>query len=152
MNKSPLNYLITIALGGILWIITAVFYGDKLSQSVILSTATPEDFVANLRIYLGIAAGLGILMSVYWYYYGSQEKVAGELNLARKKWWTLFIFLLIACAGVLFGLIFKNLKEGIASSDWIIVFILISLHTWFFYWLCTYLMSPRTVKFIPLFK
>lgn len=70
MNKSPMNYLITIAFGAILWIATAIFYGGTFSESLMLAESTPEEFLANFRIMLGVAAGLGILTCVYWYYYG----------------------------------------------------------------------------------
>ena len=152
MNKSPINYLIAIALGGLLWVVTAVFYGGSFSESLTLAVSTPEDFLANFRTMLGIAAGIGILFTIFWFYYGSLDKTAGELDRAKKKWWIYFILAMVACAGVLSTLIFKNLPEGIATGDWIIVFALVSVHTWFFFWICTFLMSPRNVKNIPLFR
>ena len=152
MNKSPLNYLITIALGIVLWVITAVFYGGTFSESLILAVSTPEQFLSNFRIMLGIAAAIGIINCLYWYYYGSLDSTAGELGKAKKVWMISFVLQIIASAAILFVLISMNLTEGIATSDWIIAFGLISLHTWFFFWLCTFLMSPRTVQYIPLFK
>ena len=152
MNKSPLNYLITIALGGILWVVTAIFYGGTFCEGLMLAVSTPEDFLANFRMMLGIAAGVGIINCLYWYYYGGKDSTAGDLDKAKKVWWSSFVIQILAAVGVLFGLVFKNLSEGILTTDWLIVFGLISLHTWFFFWLCTFIMSPRTVKYIPLFK
>ena len=152
MNKSPLNYLITIALGGVLWILTAIFYGGNFSESLMLATATPEEFLGNFRLILGIAAVVGIVNCVYWYYYGNLNSTAGNLNKAKKVWWTSFVLQIVASAGILFILVFMNLKEGILTKDWLITYALVSLHTWIFFWLCTFLMSPRNVKFIPLFK
>lgn len=152
MRKSPLNYLITIAFGAILWVITAVFYGGSFSESLMLSVSTPEEFLANFRIYLGIAAVIGIMNCLYWYYYGGLESTAGDLVKATKIWWTSFVTLIFASAGVLFGLIYKNLAEGILTTDWLVTFGLISLHTWIFFWFCTFFLSPDNVKNIPLFK
>ena len=152
MNKSPLNYLITIALGAILWVVTAIFYGGSFSESLMLAKSTPEEFLAHFRMMLGIAAGIGIINCLYWYYYGGLDSTAGDLDKAKKIWWGSFVFQIIAAVGVLFGLVFMNLSEGILTTDWLITFGLITLHTWFFFWLCTFLMSPRTVKYIPLFR
>ncbi len=152
MNKSPMNYLITIAFGAILWIATAIFYGGTFSESLMLAESTPEEFLANFRIMLGVAAGLGILTCVYWYYYGGLDTTAGDLGKAKRIWWALFIFQIISAVGILFTLVFMNLTEGILTSSWLISFVLISLHTIIFFLLCTYMISPRNVKNIPLFR
>lgn len=152
MNKSPLNYLITIALGAIVWVVTAIFYGGNFCESLMLAVSTPEEFLANFRMMLGIAAGIGILNCLYWYYYGGLDSTAGDLGKAKKVWWSSFVTQILASVGILFGLVYMNLAEGILTSDWIITFALLSLHTWFFFWLCTFMMSPRTVKYIPLFR
>lgn len=152
MNKSPLNYLVMIVLGTILWVITAIFYGGTFSESLTLATSTPEDFLAHLRIMLGIAAVIGILGCMYWFYFGNLDATAGDLTKAKRVWWIWFVFEIAASAIILFSLVYMNLKEGIQTSDWLIAFGLLSVHTWFFFWLCTFLMSPRTVKYIPLFK
>lgn len=152
MNKSPLNFLITIALGGVLWVVTAIFYGGTFSESLILGTETPEQFLNNFRIVLGIAATIGIINCLYWYYYGSRGETAGNLNKAKKVWWTSFVLQIVASVAILFILVFMNLSTGILTTDWLICYALISLLTWFFFWLCTYLLSPRPVKNLPLFR
>lgn len=152
MNKSPLNFLITIAFGGILWVIIAIFYGGTFSESLMLATATPEQFEANLRVGLGIAAILGIANCLYWYYYGNLDSTVGDLKKAKRFWWVSFILQVIVSVVILFVLVFINLSQGILTSNWLIMFGLISLLSWFFFWLCTFLMSPRNVKYIPLFK
>ena len=152
MNKSPLNFLITVALGGVLWVITAIFYGGTFSESLMLATATPEQFSGDFRLILGIAAIVGIVNCLYWYYYGNLGSTAGDLSKAKRTWWISFVFQIIASIGILFILVFMNLKEGILTADWLIIYALVSLHTWFFFWICTFLMSPRPVKNIPLFR
>jgi len=152
MNKTPLNYLVTIAIASVLWVITAIFYGGTFSESLMLAVSTPEDFLANLRIMLGVAAGIGLLNCLYWYYYGAKDSTAGRLDRAKKVWWSSFILQIVGSVGILVTLVIMNIQEGILTTDWLIVYGLISVHTWFLFWLCTFIMSPRTVKYIPLFK
>lgn len=152
MNKSPMNYLITIAIGVVLWVVIAIFYGGNFSESLIYKNARPEDFLASFRIIMAVAVASGIINCLYWYYYGSRESVAGELSKAKRVWWVSFILQIIISVALLFVLIMLYLSEGIATTNWLITFGLISVLTWFFFWLCTFLMSPRTVQYIPLFK
>lgn len=152
MNKSPLNYLITAALGAVLWVVTAIFIGSAFCESLMLANSTPEDFAANLRIILGIAAFFGIANCMFWYYYGGLDSTAGNLSRAKKVWWGSFIIQIVVSIALLLVLVIVNLAEGILTTDWLIIFGLISLLTWIFFWFCTFIMSPRTVKYIPLFK
>jgi hypothetical protein len=152
MNRSPINYVITLALGALLWVATGALYGEAFSESLILEQSTPEEFLAGFRLVLGIAAATGIANCLYWYYYGSMDSTAGNLGKAKLVWIVSLVFQATAAASLLSGLLFMNLSEGLSTTDWLIAFALISLHTWVFFWFCTYLMSPRTVKFIPLFK
>lgn len=152
MSKSPLNYLICIAFGVLLWVITAIFYGGTFSESLILAVSTPEEFLANFRIVLGIAAASSIINTLYWFYYGNISSVAGNLGKAKRVWWVSFIIQIIISVALLVILVVKNLSEGILTSDWIIIYVLLSIHTWIFFWLFTFLMSPRPVKNIPLFR
>ena len=152
MNKSPVNYLITVAFGAILWVITAIFFGGSFVETLLLKTATPEAFLMNLRIVFGIAAALGILNCLFWYYYGGLDNTAGNLSQAKRVWWGSFIIQIVLAIGILVVLILTNLSEGVLTNDWLIIFGIISVHTWFFFWLCSFFMSPNTVKYIPLFK
>jgi hypothetical protein len=152
MNKSPLNYLITAAFGIILWVITAVFFGSAFSESLMLAESTPEDFAGNLRLMLGIAAIIGLFNCFYWYYYGGKDSTAGDLVKAKRIWLFSFIFQLVASIGAFFGLVILNLSDGILVTDWLILYLLISLNTWVFFWICTFFMSPDNVKNVVLGK
>ena len=152
MNKSPLNYLITTALGLILWVIFAIFVGGSLSESLMLAVSTPEDFSANLRLILGVATVLGISNCLYWFYYGGLDSTAGSLAKAKSVWIGSFVIQIVISIALLVIMVIINLAEGILTTDWLIIFGLISILTWIFFWFCTFFMSPRTVKFIPLFK
>lgn len=86
MNKSPMNYLITLAGGSILWVITAVVLGGVIGDKVSLSSMSVEDFLERYRIVLAIAAAIGMMNSLYWYLYGGKDSTAGELERAKKIW------------------------------------------------------------------
>lgn len=152
MRKSPLNYLITIAFGAILWVVTAIFIAGSFCESLMLAVLTPEQFLANLRIILGVATFAGIINCIQWMYYGGLTSTAGNLKKAKTIWIISLIIQIVLSIALLLILVFMNLTEGILTTDWLIIFGLISLHTWFFYWLCTFFMSPRTVQYIPLLK
>ncbi len=152
MNKSPINYLVTIALGAIIWVVTAIFIGGSFSESLMLSISTPEEFLANFRIMLGIAVSLSMLNCLIWYYFGNLNSTSGNLGKAKRIWWGQFISEIIISVGILLILVFINLSEGILTKDWLITYALVSLLTWFYFWFSTFLMSPRTVVNIPLFK
>jgi hypothetical protein len=152
MKKSPFNYLITYALGIILWVVTAIFIGKAFSESLMLAVSTPEEIAFHLRVILGIASILGIANCTYWYYYGNLTSTAGNLGGAKRVWWASFIVQIVISVVLLLVLILMNLDEGILTTDWLITFGLISLISWIFFWFCTFFMSPRTVQYIPLFK
>lgn len=152
MRKAPLNYLITIAAGALLWVITAIFIGASYSEALIFAESTPEEFNQTLWITFGIAAFSGIMACVFWFYYGSKDSTAGVLQKAKKVWWIWFAVQIIISILLLIFQIISFLSEGLLPVDWIIVWLLISLHTYIFFWFFTFSFSPRTVKFIPLFK
>lgn len=152
MNKSPINYLATTALAALLWVILAVFIGGSFSESLILAESTPEEFLSAFRMISGSAALTGLISCLYWYYYGNLDSTAGKLGQAKKTWWLAFIFQIIISVVLLVIIIFINLTEGIPTSQWLLTYLFISAHTWFFFWITTFFMSPRSVKYIPLFK
>lgn len=152
MNKSPFNYLITIALGVVLWVITAIFAGKNYSESLMMAESTPDEFHSFFIIILGIAAAVGLLNTLYWFFFGNKESTAGNLRGAQKVWWYSFVIQIIVSVSLMVLLIVVNLNEDIRAGEWPLAYIYIAIHTWFFFWICTFLMSPKTVKYIPLFK
>jgi hypothetical protein len=149
MRSAPLNYLITFALAGLLWVLTALILGGHLGNTVALVVATVEDFVRTYRILVGIAAVLGLLLTGGWYYYGSRRTTVGELDRAKRLWATLFFAGLALAVGVLVALLVSLDDETFTVGQYALFFGVFSLHTWLFFWLCTLLMSPRTVQTIP---
>jgi cytochrome bd-type quinol oxidase subunit 2 len=152
MNKSPINYFLTMALGAILWVICAIFMANYLTENPNLAEKDPADLAAELRIIFGTGVLLSIICACYWFYYGDQEKVAGELGAASRKWNMLFIFQIILAVALTVVIVLMNMKEGIEASWYCIYFACLSVLTFILFWLSTFLMSPRTVKYIPLGK
>lgn len=149
MRSAPLNYLITFALAGVLWVLTALMLGGHLSNTVALNVATVEDFTRGYRILVGIAAVLGLLLAFYWYYYGSRRSTVGELDRAKRVW-TMLLFVGLAIAvGVLVVLLLLFREETFTVGQYAIFFGVFSLLTWLFFWVTSLLMSPRTVQTIP---
>lgn len=152
MNKSPINYLLTAALGAILWVVFSILMGSYLSESPNLAEKDPVELAGELRLIFGIGVLLSIICSCYWYYYGDLEKTAGELDSAKRKWRMLFIFQIILSVALIIVIVVLNMSEGIQPKWFVIYFALLAVLTFIFFWITTYLMSPRTVKYIPLGK
>ncbi len=152
MNKSPLNYLITIALGAVLWIVFSILLGSYLSTNPTLSSKDPTQLATELQIIFGVGVLLSIMSANYWYFYGDKESTAGELDSAKKKWIGLFIFQIILSVILIVIIVLMNRTQGIEPKWYGIYFGILAVLTFVLFWLATFLMSPRTVKYIPLGK
>ncbi len=152
MNKSPLNYLISVAIIAILWVVFAIFMGDYFSQKPNLADKTPESFANDLRIIFGIGAFIAIICICYWFYYGSLESTASEMDRAKRKWNGNFIFLIIVSVCLTVTLIIMNMKQGIQPQWFCMYFGVLSALTFISFWITSFLLSPLTVKYIPLGK
>lgn len=152
MNKSPLNYLITGALGAILWVVFTIVLGSYLTENPSLSSKDPSQLATELQIIFGIGTLLSIVSSYYWYYYGDKESTASELPTAKRKWLGLFVFQIIVSVVLVLVVILLNRTQGIEPKWYAIYFGVLAILTFILFWLSTFLMSPRTVKYIPLGK
>ncbi len=149
MNKSPINYVLTITLGAVLWVIFAILMGAQLSESPNLAEKDPVVLAGELRLIFGIGVLLSIICACYWFYYGSQEKVAGELPRAKTKWRLLFLMQIVFAAALTVVIVVMNMTEGIESRWFGSYFGVLFVLTLVLFWVTTYLMSPRIVKYIP---
>lgn len=152
MNKSPMNYLITVAGGVILWFITAIALGGVIGNGVSLSSMSVEDFLVWYRVALGIIALSGILNLCYWYSYGGSDKSAGDYGRSKSIWNISFISQIVLAGLIVAVLVLMLLKEGVSTGYYIIIFGLASLHSYLFFWICSLVMSPPNVQHIPLGK
>ena len=148
MSKTPLNYLITLAIGSVIWILTALVIGNYLSLTIALATLMVEDFLLYYRIFVTAAGIISLLSVYYWFYYGNKDSTAGDLEGAKRLWYSLFIIELVIAVVILLVNVILLLDEGVGITDYLFIYIALSLHTYIFFWLCTYLMSPRTVKYL----
>jgi hypothetical protein len=149
MNKSPINYLLTAVIGAVLWAVMAIFLASYFSENPSLATKYPQDLATELRFVFGLGTLLSVGLACYWYYYGSQDKVAGESQVAKTKWRSLFFVQILIAVALTFVIVIQNRNEGIEPEWFIIYFGVLCLLTFVLFWVSTFLFSPRTVKFIP---
>lgn len=152
MRKSPMNYIITLAAGGMLWVLSAVLLGSLLGDNISLARLSVEDFLVRYRMALGIATVSGILNLFYWFYYGGKESTAGEPDNAKKIYNISFVSQIFMASAIVIALVLMLMGEGIESMYYIVIFMQASLQTFTFFWLCSFLMSPVNVEYIPYFK
>ena len=150
MRNAPLNYLAAFALAGVLWFVTAIPLGNYLAENVALAKMDTGQFVAIYRAGLAIAAALGFISCTYWFYYGSRERVAGDMGAACRVWNLWFIGEIGAAMLVIGGFVAAYTNEALVLTDYLIVGGVASVLTWFLYWIGTWVMSPRTVMYCVL--
>lgn len=152
MNRSPINHILTIAIGIVLWVIFGILMASFLSESPNLHDKDSTVLAGELRFIFAIGVLLSLVCCSYWYYYGSQEKTAGELPKAKSTWRMLFFFQLILAIALTLAIILMNMSQEIEAKWFVIYFAIISVLTFILFWASTFLMSPRTVKFVPFGK
>lgn len=148
MNTSPMNYLVSFAIGAGVWMLTGMALADYLSETVSLATMTIEDFLFWYRIAITVVAVIALVCVYFWFYKGSQDQVTRDLAQAKKTWAALFVTLIILAIAALLALVVAFLDEGLIIGDYLLILLALSLHSFIFYWLCTFLMSPLNVKYL----
>ena len=149
MKNAPMNYLATVALGGILWAVFAIFLISTFTEGPSLAIKGPEDLATQLRTVFGIAALLGIALACYWYSYGSQAATATNLGKAKGKYTQLFLILVSIAVALTAVLWYLNKAEGMEPKWFAIYFAVNLVLTAVLYWLTSFLFSPRAVEYLP---
>lgn len=152
MRKSPLNYIITLAAGSMFWVVNAVLLGTFIGDNVSLATLSVEDFLSRYRMALAIATAASSLNLLYWYYYGGMDSTAGDHESAKRIYNISFISQVVVAAVIVMGLVLMFMGEGIESVYFIVIFLQASLQSFVFFWLCSFVMSPVNVEYIPYLK
>lgn len=147
-----MNYLATLALGGLLWAVFAIFMAGTLTEGPSLATLAPEDLASELRAVFGVAALLGIATACYWYYYGDQPATATRLTEAKNKYTSLFLSLVFSAVSATGALWYLNKTQGMEPKWFAIYFGINLVLTAVLYWLATFLFSPRAVENVPYAK
>ncbi len=152
MSRSPFNYLITLMIGAIVWIGTGVVLGNYLSENVSLAMLTEDEFKQYYRIVLAATAGLGVLITFIWYIYGARDATALALERARRFWFIIFTSEFIAAVAAVVTMVVLFIDEELEIVNYLLFFLVLGVHTFLFFWICSFYLSPRSVKYIPLFK
>src|ERR1700710_346512 len=105
MRKSPINYLVGIALVAVLWVVAAVLAGNYLGDTAPLSNTTPEDFDRVYRILMTIGAVGAIAGLMHWYWHGAKDSTATDPRSARRFWSGWLLILVITSVGCVAGMI-----------------------------------------------
>lgn len=150
MRKSPINYIVTIAVIAVLWIVAAVLAGNYLSDNAALTNTTTEDFDRVYRIVMTIGAIAAVAGLAHWYWHGAKDATATDLPGARRFWSLWFFILLIASVGCVASMVLAFLGEHFTTIEYLTMFGCASLLTWIPYWIFSLAMSPRGVKRAPL--
>ena len=149
MRQAPLNYLVTVVLGCLLWVGTALFAGQQMGDAVVLQAMTTTQFVQTYEGVLAGAAVLGVLGCVAWYVYGSREAAAGRLADARRTWTLLLTAEVVVAAVALLVLVFSFRAESLTAANFAEMLALLLVQTALLFWGCSLAFSPRAVEYIP---
>lgn len=150
LRTAPTNYLLTAAVGGLLWTVLAVGLGGYLGDRVSLQERTTEDFLALYRMTLGVVLVLSLANCFYWYFWGSRPRAAVDLAGARRVWTGSLLGEMALSAAALGVLAVLLQAEGLALVDYVLIFATLALHTFLFFWAMTWFASPPPVEYIPL--
>jgi hypothetical protein len=151
-RSAPLNYVAATALAIFLWVVTGIFVGNYLAEEVALRAFTVERFLFLYRVVSAAIAGVGLLSCYYWFYYGGREETAADLDRARRVWFGLVVGMFGFAAGGMGTMVVIFRTETFLLMQYAIFFLVMSVHTYIVFWICTLLFSPRTVEFVPVGK
>lgn len=152
MSKSPFNYLITLMLGAVLWIGTGVVLGNYLAETVNLAQLLEDEFKFYYRIVLAATAALGVMITFIWYMYGARDATALNLRGARRFWLIVFAGEFFMAVAAVVTLVVLFIDEGMVMTSYLLFFLALAVHTFLFFWICSFYLSPRSVKYIPLLR
>jgi len=149
MRTSPVNHLATAAIALLTWGVSVVWGAAYLADDVSFQDVFPEDF---RRTYWGVMTALLVVViaqASHWYAYGARSATATALPKAKRRWVTTWMvqFVLAAASVVVIVLLYQG--QLFETSHFLLMFGLSSLQTWITFWVGSYLMSPRTVQYIP---
>jgi len=151
MRGLPLGLVLSIVTAAalVLWVLTSFLTASYIGDSVTLVSLALDSFVVLYRAALAGAALAGLLGTVVWLLYGSRPGRALGLDQARRVWITLWFIELCAASGVVVGMVVRMIVETLSPGNLAFLFVMMSLHTWVFFWICSLLFSPRTVERLP---
>jgi hypothetical protein len=152
MRNSPLNYLLTAAVFGLLWIAFGIFVNSWLSGSISFVKLSPEQFSPQYQIMMGSTALIGFIFSAFWYMFGAKKENATIISKANATWTKYFIaeIVISIISFAVFAIIYKG--EGISGLHFGVVYLGCAMVSFIPYWICTLIASPKYVEYCPLGK
>lgn len=152
MRNSPLNYLLTFALYGFLWVLFGVFANMWLCDNIAFNELSPEDFSPRYQVILAVATLLGFVFSAMWYSFGSKKENCASMSIAKRKW-NMFLLLEIATSITVFG-VFATMfaSEGLTGVQFGLVYIGFASVTFLPYWLTSLICTPEKLENCPVGK
>jgi hypothetical protein len=150
VRKSPLNYVLTLALLAVLWIAGAIFAGNYLRDNAALANVTTDAFELVYRVVMTIAVVVGTVGLSHWYWYGAKDSTAANLRGARRFWIVWFLMLIVASVATVAGLVITFMSETFTGTEYLIMLGCASALTWIPFWICSLILSPRGVTRVPL--
>lgn len=149
MRTFPFSLVIVSALAAVLWVLTAFLTASFIGDSVTLLNITVDAFVVLYRIALAGAAIAGWLGTVVWLVYGSSDEPASSPQQTRRIWAGLWLLELLAASGGVSYLLLTLLTERFSPSNMALLFLMMSSHTWIFFWATSLVCSRTYARPIP---
>lgn len=148
MRSAPLNYLVALAIAGILWIGTGFWLARYLGDAASLQMTT-EQFEGIVYVAFAILAAAAVLDVWYWFYHGSRPSTLSNMNGARRVWTSSFVLQIVLMILMLVTLVILFRAETISTANYLLILAAAAIQAPLFFWLTTAMMSPNGVKYIP---
>lgn len=148
MRSAPLNYLVALAIAGILWIVTGFWLARYLGDAASLQMTT-EQFEGIVYVAFAILAAAAVLDVWYWFYHGSRSSTLSNMNGARRVWTSSFVLQIVLMILMLVTLVVLFRAETISTANYLLILAAAAIQAPLFFWLTTAMMSPNGVKYIP---
>lgn len=145
MRSSPINYLLALALFGVMWFLTSILLASWMGDHAALADMPVDQFVRLFQIVLTAAALLGFALTAVWFAYGSKKEVAAKLPAARRFWNTLMVTALVVALVLVVVLVLLFNGQQLVVKDYLIFLTAVSLSTWLAFWISTLFWSPTQV-------
>lgn len=147
MRKSPLNYLLALAISAVLVALIAVLMGNMISDSLDLGETTVDSFLLTWRLVVLFCSVLTLFSTWYWFYYGNKPSAATNTKGALTMWNIMFLIEIFLAAAAFVFMLFMFHGPFFVY----LIFVLVSVSSTFVsFWVYTLMMSPRNVMYIPL--
>lgn len=143
MRTAPINYLVALALAGVLWLVCSFVLGDYLANTVSLLQLTIEEFVGTYRTVITAAAGVGLLLTFVWFFLGGKPEAARDMGRGSRVWTMLLLTAFGAAVAATIALVFLYGEEELAVVQYALFFAATSALTWVLYWFSSLLATPR---------